>query len=293
MVREAGAVDGSADVPARDSAQVPAPVVRLQDVSFAYEGGPAVLRDVNLTITAGERVAIVGPSGAGKSTLLRTINGLLLPTHGEVWALGERITALSESSRRVLRTRVGMVFQEFALVERLSVLTNVLIGRLGYVSEFRTLVRAFPSSDVEMARMALAEVGLAGTEQRLVRHLSGGQKQRVAIARAIVQGPRLILADEPTANLDVRTADEVLRLLVEVGERHGTTLVLNLHDVRAARRYCQRVVVLQGGTIVWEGPSALFDDAAVSRVFYGESASDPAGGDGPRPTSGNVVGRGE
>lgn len=243
--------------------------VEFRDVSHAYAGGPPVIRGVSLAIGEGERVAIVGPSGAGKSTLLRMVNGLVTPTSGDVFVLGQHVSAMPEGSRAALRRSVGMVFQEFALVERLSALLNVLIGRLGYVRPLPSLFRIFPESDVERARMALAEVGLEGLEERQVRRLSGGQKQRVGIARAVVQDPRLILADEPTANLDVRTADEVLNLLVEVGRRHGTTLLLNLHDVRAARRYCDRVVGLRDGAVVWDGPAAEFADADLERVFYG------------------------
>ncbi len=247
------------------------PVVELRNVSHAFTGEAWVLRDVSLSVVQGQRLAIVGPSGAGKSTLLRTMNGLVVPVSGEVWVLGQRISDTAESTRRDLRRQIGMVFQEFALVERLTVLLNVLIGRLGYVTVARSLMRSFPEEDIARARAALAEVGLSGLEDRQVRHLSGGQKQRVGIARAIVQEPRLILADEPTANLDVRTADEVLRLLLEVGERHSTTLILNLHDVRAARKHCDCIIGLRDGRIVWSGRATDFGEVEVEQVFYASS----------------------
>jgi len=244
------------------------PVIELKAVNHAFTNDVWVLRDINLSVGSGERLAIVGPSGAGKSTLLRTMNGLVTPTSGEVWVLGQCLNKMQENARRLLRRQIGMVFQEFALVERLSVLTNVLIGRLGYVPLGPSLVRLFPAQDIARARAALEEVGLGALESRQVRHLSGGQKQRVGIARAIVQEPRLILADEPTANLDVRTADDVLKMLVEVGRKHETTVVLNLHDVRAARRFCDNVVGLRHGQVVWQGPASAFGDAEVETVFY-------------------------
>lgn len=237
-------------------------------VSHTYGDGKTVVRGVTMRVSAGERLAVVGPSGAGKSTLLRMVNGLVTPTGGEVWVLGQCISAMPEKGRGALRRRIGMVFQEFALVERLSALQNVLIGRLGYVPQLPSLVRVFPVGAVEAARRALAEVGLEGYEERQVRRLSGGQKQRVGIARALVQEPTLILADEPTANLDVRTADEVLEILVDLGRRHGTTLLLNLHDVRAARRFCDRIVGLRDGKVEWDGPASGFGDDDVERLFY-------------------------
>lgn len=250
------------------------PVVVMESVSHAFTPGIRVLKDVSLTVRSGEKVAVVGPSGAGKSTLLRMINGLVTPTTGRVQVLGQCISDVPESARTSLRRQIGMVFQEFALVERLSVLTNVLIGRLAYVPVGKSLLRWFPPEDVALARGAIAEVGLAGLEDRQVRRLSGGQKQRVGIARAIVQTPRLLLADEPTANLDVRTSDEVLRLLLDVSRRHGATVVLNLHDVRAARRYCERIVGLRDGTVVWDGPASAFGPDEMESLFYNEVAAE-------------------
>lgn len=267
---DAAAGDARATSERHPAAEVP---VRLLNVWHEYTDGQPVLRGISLSVREGDRVGIVGASGAGKSTLLRTINGLVTPTRGEVWVLGQRMDSLPEPARRILRRQIGMVFQEFALVERLTVLTNVLIGRLGYVPTTQSLLRIFPEADIRMALEALDEVGLAELRDRQVRHLSGGQKQRVGIARAIVQGARIILADEPTANLDVRTADTVLKLLLESAERHGTTVLLNLHDVRAARRYCDRVVGMRGGRVVWEGSAADFQSEQVELVFYSDDGS--------------------
>jgi phosphonate transport system ATP-binding protein len=175
---------------------------------------------------------------------------------------------MSESAKMILRRRIGMVFQEFALIERLPVLTNVLAGRLGYASTLPSLLRIFSTEDQQRARSALEAVGLDGYEERLVRNLSGGQKQRVGIARALVQESQLLLGDEPTANLDLRTADEILGLLVELAGRHGATLVLTLHDVHLARKHCTRIIALTEGRIAWDGGAPLFTESEVEKVFY-------------------------
>jgi phosphonate transport system ATP-binding protein len=263
------------------------PVVQLEDVTHLYRSGRPAIDHVSLTVRQGERLGIVGMSGAGKSTLLRTINGLVLPTSGDVKVLGQNLRALSESDLRILRTQIGMIFQEFALIERLDVLTNVLVGRLGRAALLPSLVRIFPRKDVELARSALAEVGLAGYEQRLVRQLSGGQKQRVGIARALVQQPNLILADEPTANLDVRTTNEILNLIAAVADQRHAAVILCLHDVRAARSVCTRIIALREGRVAWEGEAAAFTDSVVEKVFYDDTGSAPSSS----PTLGSSAGR--
>ncbi len=244
------------------------PIVEMREVSHAYLGDKRALDCVTLTIHSGERVGLIGPSGAGKSTFLRAINGLVIPTSGDIRVLGEEVRSLGVAGLRGLRRRIGMVFQEFALIERLSVLTNVLVGRLGYLSTLSSALGSFPREDIRRARQAITEVGLEGYEDRLVRQLSGGQRQRVGLARALVQEAPLILGDEPTANLDVRTADEILSLLVRLAEERGSTLVLSLHDVRSAKRYCTRIVALRDGRVAWDGPSGGFGEAEVEQVFY-------------------------
>lgn len=242
--------------------------MQLEAVTHTYPTGKVALRGIDLSITAGERVGMIGPSGAGKSTLLRAVNGLIVPTEGRVRVLGEEVRELSEAGKMRLRRQIGMIFQEFALIERLPTLTNVLVGRLGYVKPLPSLFRLFPPEDVARAREALEDVGLREYEERLVRQLSGGQKQRVGIARALVQEAALILGDEPTANLDIRTADEILSLLVQLSDKRRVTLLLSLHDVRAARRFCTRIVALREGRIAWDGPAAEFGEADLERVFY-------------------------
>jgi phosphonate transport system ATP-binding protein len=244
------------------------PIVEFTHVTHAYSPGVYALCEIDLCVQEGERVGLIGPSGAGKSTLLRAINGLVIPTEGQLRVLGQDVRALSEAGKMQLRRQIGMIFQEFALIERLSVLTNVLVGRLGYVRTLPSLFRIFPAEDVRTALQALEDVGLQEYAERLVRQLSGGQKQRVGIARALVQEPRLILGDEPTANLDIRTADEILSLLLQLSNQRGATLFLSLHDVRAARRFCTRILALKAGRIVWDGPAAEFGEAQLERVFY-------------------------
>lgn len=243
-------------------------VVVLRGVTHHYTPDKTALADIDLAVAIGERAALIGPSGAGKSTLLRLINGLISPTSGEVLTLGESVSAIPESAKMMLRRRIGMVFQEFALIERLSVLMNVLVGRLGYSPALPSLLRIFPAEDLQRARSALESVGLSDYEDRLVRNLSGGQKQRVGIARALVQESQLLLGDEPTANLDLRTADEILGLLVELADQRGVTLILTLHDVHLARKHCTRIIALREGRIAWDGPVARFTESEVEKVFY-------------------------
>jgi phosphonate transport system ATP-binding protein len=245
------------------------PVVQFKDVTHTYPPSRTALDGVTLSIQSGERVALIGPSGAGKSTLLRAINGLVVPTTGNVTVLNEDVRALNETGRMRLRRQVGMIFQEFALIERLSVLMNVLVGRLGYNRTFSSVLRLFPAEDIERARECIQKVGLSGYEAQQVRRLSGGQKQRVGIARALAQTPTLILGDEPTANLDVRTADETLSLLVGLADEQNATLILSLHDVRAARKHCTRIVALREGKIAWDGPAGDFTDERQDQLFYG------------------------
>jgi phosphonate transport system ATP-binding protein len=247
------------------------PIIRFEQVTHVYPTGRAALQEVTFAIEEGERVGLVGPSGAGKSTLLRAVNGLVAPTRGRVTVLGQEVTALRDAALPALRRQIGMVFQEFALMERLPALTNVLVGRLGYNRALPSILGLFPKADILLAREALERVGLSGYEERPVRRLSGGQKQRVGIARALAQEARIVLGDEPTANLDVRTADETLTLLTGLAESRGVTLLLSLHDVRAARRHCDRILALNEGWLVWDGPAAAFDDAVVEQVFYAQA----------------------
>src|SRR5690625_797619 len=197
-------------------------------------GDPFALQGVDLDVQSRECIGILGRSGSGKSTLIRCVNGLVRPTSGSIQYAGRDITYLSDQEMRRIRRDIGMIFQEFHLIERLSVLDNVLVGRFGQTGIWKALTGRFEPSEIAQAHEALERVGLVAFAQRRARDLSGGQKQRVAIARALVQEPRLILCDEPVSSLDPVTAQAVMSLLSEINQRDGITLLINLHDVRLA-----------------------------------------------------------
>jgi len=242
-------------------------VIAIDDLTHAYKAGVPVLRGVDLHVAQGEIVGLIGLSGAGKSTLLRCINGLIRQTGGTCTVLGQPVEKLPEGRKRLLRRRIGMIFQEFNLMDRLTVLKNVLIGRLGYTPTLASCLHRFSAADVRLARECLARVGLEGLEGRRVRDLSGGQKQRVAIARTMAQGAEIILADEATANLDVLTKDDIMELLCDLSRQKNVTLVLSMHDLPLAKRYCSRIVGLRQGRITFDAAPDTLDDAAIADVL--------------------------
>jgi phosphonate transport system ATP-binding protein len=242
-------------------------LVELRRVGKRFPNGVAALQDVTLDFEAGVVTAILGPSGAGKSTLLRTINGLETPTEGTITVDG---IAVRPQTLRQVRRRVGMVFQHFNLVPRLSVMVNVLTGRLGYRSLFTSLTYLFPASDHELAIAALGKVGLMDKAWDRADRLSGGQQQRVGIARALVQQPKLILADEPVASLDPATSEDVMRLMVDVARSERVALVVNLHQVDLARDFCDRIVGLRGGRVVLDGPADSFSSDDLQSLYGGK-----------------------
>lgn len=244
-------------------------MLQLQAMSKRYPTGDLALEKVDLTVPAGQVMALIGPSGAGKSTLIRCVNGLVTPTEGTITLAGEPLTGLSAARLRRARRHIGMIFQEYALVERLTVMENVLSGRLGYVGFFASWLRRFPATDVTHAFELLDRVGLAGFENKRADALSGGQRQRVGIARALMQEPNLLLVDEPTASLDPKTARQIMRLICELCREHGLSAIINIHDVALALRYADRIVGLRKGCVVYDGaPSGL--DAAALTTIYGE-----------------------
>lgn len=247
-------------------------LITIENLSHAYKSGVPVLRGVDLHVQAGEVVGLIGLSGAGKSTLLRCLNGLVSPTGGVCRVFGQDVRALPERDKRLLRRRIGMIFQEFNLMDRLSVLKNVLIGRLAYTPTLLSCLHRFAPADVRLARACIAQVGLEGLEARRVRDLSGGQKQRVAIARAMAQGAALLLADEATANLDVLTKDEIMEMIAALARNQGVTVVLSMHDLPLAKRYCTRIVGLKQGRITFDAAPDALDDAAIADVLQRPSA---------------------
>jgi phosphonate transport system ATP-binding protein len=242
-------------------------ILQISDLTHQYRKGTPVLQGLNLSAEAGEIIGLIGLSGAGKSTLLRCINGLVTPTGGRVEVFGENVPDLSEERRRLVRRRIGMIFQEFNLVDRLSVLKNVLVGRLGYSGTLSSCLHHFSKADVGLAMDCIAQVGLDDYEDVLVRNLSGGQKQRVAIARTMAQGAEIILGDEATANLDVRTTDSVMELLQGLAQKNKTMLLLSMHNLEVARRYCPRIIGLKNGILTFDAPSASLSDDAVTEIL--------------------------
>lgn len=241
-----------------------------------YGRGETALRGVDLTVPQGQVLALIGPSGAGKSTLIRCINRLVEPTSGKVALAGVDLTALSSRGLRRARRDIGMIFQEYALVDRLTVMENVLSGRLGYVGFWRSWFRRFPQATVDRAFELLERVGILDQLDKRADQLSGGQRQRVGIARALLQDPKLLLVDEPTASLDPKTSRQVMRLLMELATEHELTVIVNIHDVALAQLFVPRIVGLRAGGIVFDGaPGDLTDDRLTE--IYGEEDWNKAG----------------
>lgn len=244
-------------------------MLRLNDLSKVYATGDRALTEVSLTVEPGQVVGLIGPSGAGKSTLIRCINRLVEPTSGQVFLGDMEITGLSRGALRRARRRIGMIFQEYALVERLTVMENVLSGRLGYVGFWRSFFRKFPPDAVENAYRLLDRVGLSDHVNKRADALSGGQRQRVGIARALEQDPDLLLIDEPTASLDPKTSRQIMRLVVEICDERGLPAIINIHDVALAQQFVRRIIGLQSGRVVFDGsPDDLTAD--VLTQIYGE-----------------------
>lgn len=238
-------------------------------------GATVALDGVTLCVAPGEMVGIIGRSGAGKSTLLRCVNRLVEPTSGTVRHAGTDVTALAGAALRRWRRDCAMVFQHFNLIPRLTVLDNVLVGRVGHRPAWRTLLGLFTAEDRALAVLALERVEMTPFVLRRAETLSGGQAQRVAIARALVQQPSMLLADEPIASLDPPGAARVMDDLRRANRDDGITVLCNLHSLAAARRYCDRVIGMSGGRIVFDGPADALDEPALQHV-YGASATPPA-----------------
>ena len=241
----------------------------LADLVKQYRTGDRALTSIDLEVPRGQVMALIGPSGAGKSTLIRCVNRLVEPTSGSVRLNDVELTTLSARALRRMRRHMGMIFQEYALVERLTVMENVLSGRLGYVGFWRSFFRKFPQADVDEAFRLLERVGLEDMVDKRADELSGGQRQRVGIARALIQNPDLLLVDEPTASLDPKTSRQIMRLICELCEERELAAIINIHDVLLAQMFAKRIVGLQLGRIVYDGsPDGLSADV-LTRI-YGE-----------------------
>jgi len=244
-------------------------MLTISNLEKVYPTGTKALSGIGFTVSEPQVVAIIGPSGAGKSTLIRCINRLVEPSRGVVKLHDTDIISLGRRDLRRARRRMGMIFQEYNLVERLTVMENVLSGRLGYVSFWKAYRRKFPPEDVTAAFEMLERVGLAGYQNTRADALSGGQRQRVGIARALMQKPDLLLVDEPTASLDPKTAREIMRLLVELAHDRGTPALVNIHDVALAQSFSDRIIGLRHGEIVFDGTSEQVTEEVLTDI-YGE-----------------------
>ena len=244
-------------------------MLEIRKLTKKYTAGPQALKGVDLSIKEVEIVALIGPSGAGKSTLIRCINRLVEPTSGEILFHGVDVCKLGARALRETRKKIGMIFQEYALVDRLSVMENVLSGRLGSVGFWASARRKFPQEDVEEALFLLERVGLADYVDTRADQLSGGQRQRVGICRALLQRPDLLLIDEPTASLDPKTGRQIMRLITELVRERNLAAIINIHEVGFAEMFPQRVVGLKDGLIVYDQPAGKLDADSLT-LIYGE-----------------------
>jgi phosphonate transport system ATP-binding protein len=249
--------------------------LELSNVTRQY-GANFAVNDISVAIPRGQFVGVIGRSGAGKSTMLRMINRLVDPSAGRIGWDGLDVSALTGRPLRDWRRRCAMVFQQFNLVGRLDVLNNVLLGRLAYTPFWRAALKAWPREDRSIALAALDQLDMAMLAPRRADHLSGGQQQRVAICRALVQEPEIILADEPVASLDPRNARIVMDALLRINRHFGITVICNLHSLELARGYCDRLVGMANGRVVFEGGSSELTDA-VARELYGMEAKEAIG----------------
>ncbi len=242
----------------------------IEGLCKEYVPGKAVLKDLSFAVEGCTTTAIIGPSGTGKSTLLRCINRLIEPTSGSIKLGALDICTLRGKALRVARRRIGMVFQEFNLVERLSVMENILCGRLGYISPLRAWMRKFPAKDIDRAYELLDLVGLADFAQVRADALSGGQRQRVGIARAVMQQPEILLADEPTSSLDPKTSVEIMELLKEVATHSCIPVLVNIHDVSLGIRFADRIIGMSKGAIVFDGKPEMLGKEHLKVIYGGE-----------------------
>ncbi|WP_193170081.1 phosphonate ABC transporter ATP-binding protein [Nisaea nitritireducens] len=255
------------------------PVIQVTNVSKTFPNGRRALDGVSISLDAGEMVALIGASGSGKSTLIRHIGGLIVANKGadggEISVFGDLVQAGGRLTGDVsqVRRRLGVIFQQFNLVPRLTVLTNVLAGRLGRMPKWRGTLMQFTHVEKQRAMQALGRVGIAATARQRAATLSGGQQQRAAIARCLVQESEAILADEPIASLDPASARRVMETLSDINRSEGTAVLVSLHQVEYARRYCKRTIAMRDGRVVFDGPSHDLTTAFL-REIYGEASEE-------------------
>lgn len=245
-------------------------MLELRQLEKRYPTGDLALKGVSLRVGAGEVLGLIGPSGAGKSTLIRCVNRLVQPSGGQIELEGQDLSALGSAGLRQARRQIGMIFQEYALIERLTVMENLLSGRLGYTGFWASWFRRFEGDDIAQAYSLLERVGLSGMENKRADALSGGQRQRVGIARALMQSPKLLLVDEPTASLDPKTSRQIMRLILELCQERGLAAIVNIHDVVLATEFLPRIVGLRAGIVVYDGPAANIDKTVLTNIYGDE-----------------------
>ncbi len=246
-------------------------MLKIEHLTKIYDGDVLALDDVSFEVPDGQFLVVIGLSGAGKSTLLRCINRLVEPTSGRIVWDGVDITAASQAELRRIRRRIGMIFQQFNLVNRVSVMTNVLTGRLGYVNPALSLINRFPAEERARAMDRLERVGLADKARQRADELSGGQQQRVGVARALMQDPDMMLADEPVASLDPVLAHSIMQYLEQLNKEVGITVVCSLHFLDLVQRYADRAIALNEGRVVFDGLPHEIDDERFKNI-YGQEA---------------------
>lgn len=246
-------------------------MLKVENLTKVYPSGTQALKNVSFEVGEGEFLAVIGLSGSGKSTLLRCINRLIEPTSGKIYWNGQDIARVSGREMRKVRRHIGMIFQQFNLVKRSSVLTNVLSGRLGYTSTLASMFHLFSAADHQKAMQSLEQVGLTEKAHMRADALSGGQQQRVGIARALMQDPRLILADEPVASLDPVLAHTILKYLEQLNKEQGITVMCSLHHLDLVHRYASRAIALKDGELVFQGLPNEIDDLQF-KTIYGQEA---------------------
>jgi phosphonate transport system ATP-binding protein len=242
-------------------------LLEISQIRKTYATGEVALRGVDISLNGEEVVAVLGLSGSGKSTLLRCINRLVEPDSGTVILDGVNITKLNKRELRKARRNMGMIFQEFNLVERLTVLENVLSGTLGSSGTLRSIFRAFKPEDIKRAMALCARVGIIDHIRKRADQLSGGQRQRVGIARALIQRPKILLVDEPTSSLDPKIGAEVMDLMSSISKEDGIPMLVSVHDVQLAKKYSDRIVGLQDGLKIFDDRTAIVDSESLARIY--------------------------
>ena len=243
-------------------------ILEVTDLKAKYSfSGPEILKSVSFNVEDDDFFAIIGPSGAGKSTLIRCINRLVEPTGGNIVFGGRDVTKLRGHALRMLRRDIGMIFQEFNLIDRMSVMDNVLSGCLGYTGTLRSIFRVFKKPDIQHALALLDRVGLIDHVNKRADELSGGQRQRVGIARALMQDPKLLLLDEPTSALDPKISREVMALIREMAQELNVPCLCNIHDVNLAMEFCNKIIGLQDGMKMFDGPTEDMNENRLNEIY--------------------------